>query len=483
MCSDSYKVFFSPAILMVYIASLVLAGCACCNTKDDDLFFADPALNSAMGISKEKAPQGKEEKAKAKAEAPVPDKTVWTLEDCVECAMKKNEKIKSIRAKRKAKDGEILEAWSDYLPTATFKYNRGNSNETGESSIYNISGKTLIWEGGKVKSQVKKMKSEKEMLKEEIRQEALSVIYEVKKHFYELLFRQYHVEAQRVGLESARANVRDVENRIKSEQAREVDMLGAKASVADSERELFEATNQYELTKKQLNYLMGRELNSELNPQGKLTFRQIPLRRSELGVKALSGNPQLKRLENAMEKTKFSKEAAHRRYFPNLYAVAFFEYRDTSKEYMIGPTGESEKLFQGRAYGIGAEVEIPLFRQIGIGYSQQKQAEQMMKSLEEDQKGAKREILYKIEEVCNKMEDSIHAINTAQMSIQYRDKMVEIVSRGMNEKIYQEKDLLEARKKQSDSQVFLMKSIMEYNIAQAQLDRLLGIVDTGIPNQ
>lgn len=475
---SSYKEFFHW-MGMLSLVCLMVCSCTSFEDKEESLTFAD---NATLKMVPEKAKDTAKAAKTEKKPEPVPadkvsmDKGVWSLQECIECALKNNEKIKSIRQKRKAKDGEVIEAWSDYLPNANFNYTHGNSNETGESDVWRISGKTMLWCSGKVKSNVKKINAEKEMLTEEMKQEVLDVVYNVKKTFYEVLFRLYHVDSKKIALETAKINVDDTSKLLQSGQAREVDLLGAKANVADAERELFEATNNYELTRKQLNHYMGRDLNAEMKPQGKLNFRQIPLYRDKLSSKALVSNPQIKRLEKAMDKARFSAEAAHRKNFPNFYATGMFEYRDTSKSYTLGT--EQEKLFQGRAYAIGAEIELPLFRPIGIGYGQKKQAEQMLKSLQEDEKSAKRDLTYNIEKICNKMEESIYSIHTAQMSLQYRDKTVENISKGMVEKVYQQKDLLEARKKQSETNVILMKSILEYNVSKLELDRVLGILDT-----
>ena len=377
-------------LCLILIPFVVLSGCVFKDIKDDP--FNDPAM-VASGEAQEKANKEKEAKEKApatkdakKSEAksvtPEPVKAPATLEECINFALRNNEKIKSIREKRGAKNGEIIEAWSDYLPNATFKYNHGRSNETGESDVWNISGKTLIWEGGKVQSKVNSIKAAKAMDNEDLKLEVLETIYQVKKAYYEALFRQYHVDSKRVALESAKVNSEDISTKLQNGQAREVDLLGSKAAVSDAEKELFEAVNEYELVKKHLNHVMGRDLNAEIKLTGKLTFQQIPLHRDKLIEKALAFNPNLKKLEKGIEKSNFSKQAAHRRNFPNLYCVAFYEYRDTEKEYNMGNT--KEKLFQGPAYGIGAEVELPLFRPMGIGYGQKKQAEQMMKSLQEE---------------------------------------------------------------------------------------------------
>lgn len=456
-------------IALLIMTAFLLNGCVIKPHKDDQLLEPSQKVKNSSKVEKD-------EPKKVMSEEDT--KVEWTLDECVKYSLKNNEKIKSLALKAKSKKGEMIEAWSDYLPTAHFKYVHGNSKETGESDIFNVSGKMLLWATGKVKSKVKKLKAEQAMLKQEKKEESLEVVYQVKKAFYELLFRQYDVEAKKQGLASSKAGEDDVATRMKNGQAREVDLLGAKASIAHSERELFQATNEYHLAKKRLNHVMGRPLDAEIKLVGELTFKQIPLYREKLIAKALAHNPKLKKLRKGLAKAKYSKEIAHRKNFPNFYLTAFWEYRDTTKEYdLTGGTGPGTKLFQGPAYGIGVEIELPLFRQIGISYGQKKKAKMMIRSLKAKHKNAKREIAYMVESICNKMDEAIRGIHSAKLNAQYRNKMVDVLAKGVDEKVYQRKDLIEGRKKQAEANSMLMKAILNYNVAKAELDKVLGIFD------
>lgn len=385
---------------------------------------------------------------------PVESKEKWSLRDCVLYAFQNNEGIRGLNARSQAQDGAIIEAWSAYLPTATVGYVRGNTPETGDIDYFNMSLRTLVWDSGKTKSRVRQIEAEQAILSEAARAEMMKVRYEIKSAYYELLHSQYLVQAHQAQLDSAK---------LSEGGARESDRLSSRVNVARAEQALFKANNAYVSAQQRLNNLMGRPLRAPLVPEGNLEFRQIPLHREKLVEKALAGNPVLKQLEKGIDKAYYAKEEARRNNYPDFHASAFLEYRDTDREVHL--VGRDDELYQGRAYGVGVEVTLPLFQGFGIAYGKGKQAEEMIANSQRSYEAARRRLAYEVEEICNRMEEAVRGIHASQIAVQYHQS---VLGGGRNETVSQTREF-------ANNQVELLGYIRDYNIAKADLERLLAL--------
>lgn len=474
---DSYRGFVTYRFVVGFVAIACLLTIGCVSSGSSSTVLTDDPDLLAQ-VSKEQAQvdnASRAEVVKVSAKVQKDPKSKWTLQECVAYACENNEKIKSLKAKKEALRGKIIEAWSGYLPAGQFKYAHSNTSEAGEADYYQIKGKTLLWDSGKTKSRVKKLEAEQKMFDEAKREEMLELAYRIKKSYFEMLYAQYQASAQKANLESAKSKAEALTGDVQRGVGRDVDALSARAALATAEQEALEGSNAYHMARQRMNHCMGRDLHAELELEGELSFRQIPLYRDKLAKKAMEFNPSLKQLEKIIAQAEFAKEEARRYNYPDFYATAFFEYRDTDKEFSF--TNGDDPIVKGRAYGFGVEVELPIFRGLGIAYGKSKYAKKMLKSAKEDYENAKREVSFEIEKTCNEMDEAIRGIYAGQINVEYYNKILNTIEMGLSQGTYQQKDVLEARRNSAGARAKLMKQVMLYNVAKARLDRILGLMD------
>ena len=468
---DSYRGLshhFTKWLVLMIIFGIV--GC----TTNRNVKMQSKTSEKQSKIAKEekslpiKAKMDTKKVSRLKVKAKMAENKKWTLQDCLKVALKHNEKIQSVKRKRVMKKGEIIEAWSAYLPTAKFEYYHGYAKETGELDFYSLHGRTLIWDTGKTYSKVKRLRAEKAYYKEAQREMELEIAYQVKKAYYELLFAKYLVSAKKAEHELAKRIAATTQKAVEGGESREVKLLEANADAAHKEQALFEVTNIYLLTKQRLNHYMGRQLDAPFEIAGELKPGLIPIRHNKLIARAMATNPQLKKMDLQLKAAKFKKEEARRLNYPDFYAKAFFEYRETDRDY--GYTGGYKRIFQGPSYGVGFEVELPLFQRFGIAAGRKRKAKAEIKSIQESQNNTRREIAYHIQKICTKMEEARRGIYAAQLTMEYHSKILEGVEQGKEQSGH-----LKAKKGLANARVKLMKYVLAYNVSKAQLDRILGL--------
>jgi len=235
-----------------------------------------------------------------------------TLDQCIALALKNNNLYKSQQHKYLASQARVRQAYAfpqpeislDYdLQPKLFKFKQPGESYIGINQSIEFPGRRYL--RGKIAGKESDMTAcELDLVRKEI-------IYNVKRSFYELLFKLEIQKYTEANLEMARNFFAKTQEKYDSGDTAKFEMLQAKVETARAGNQLEVSINQVKLATAQLNFFLAREKFQPLQVQGKLKAPLIEIDLQTALTLALASHPDIKKEQLAVKKeTLIQKQAA-----------------------------------------------------------------------------------------------------------------------------------------------------------------------------
>ncbi len=317
-----------------------------------------------------------------------------------------------------------------------------------------------------------------ELAIEQARSSKISLVSQVKQAFYAVLLAQEAYDVYKEVYDNAQKNFEDVEKKYNVGKASEFEYLRAKVNVNNSEPEVFSAENAIVLAIWQLKAIMGIDLNTELDVEGKLADYTEELLTSSLkntesnfenNTSLLQLRLQDEMLSHTIKMTKFQ-------YIPTLSASFAYNYM------AMGNTFD----MNWNPYSVVAlSLNIPIFDGFAKrnNIRQYKMTQDILRLNIED---TERNLNIALENYRDKMNTSVKRFTAAEATLEMAQK-----SYNISEKMYElgKATLVELNDAQlalTQAQLTMSQAIYQFMTNKAAIDELLGVeypVETTNDNQ
>ena len=307
-----------------------------------------------------------------------------------------------------------------------------------------------------------------ELAVEQARSSKISLVSQVKQSFYAVLLAKEAYEVYKEVYDNAQKNFEDIEKKYNVGKASEFEYLRAKVNVNNAEPEVYSAENAIVIAIWQLKAIMGIDLATELDVEGKLSDYTDELIASTLNANdtvSFENNTNLLQLRLQDEMLSRTIKMTKFQYIPTLSASFAYNYN------AMGNTFD----MSWNPYSVVAlSLNIPIFD----GFSKRNNIRQYKKTqdiLRLNIEDTERNLNIALENYRDKMNTSVKRYTAAEATLEMAQK-----SYNISEKMYElgKATLVELNDAQlalTQAQLTMSQAIYQYMTNKAAIDELMGV--------
>jgi len=298
--------------------------------------------NNTQAVSISTSKKAKKSKKVQEEQPPYTNEvhSVFTLENCINNAIKYNPGIQASIYNEEAYKTKITQAWANYFPSisAGLDVSRsgnkyiGGSPYGGEGNQYltmgyvpSVSANMLIFDFGKTKANADMAKRTYEAAQEGTKETINTIIYSIKSAYYNILFAQAQVHVYEDTVADYQLQLEQAWGFYRYGTKAKVDVVTAEYNLGKAKLNLVKAKNTLNVAKVQLSKIMGvpEYTNYELSDQ--LTLNLFDITEEEAIKSAFEVRPELIMAKKTADASKMKLRAARREFAPNLGAYGNYK--------------------------------------------------------------------------------------------------------------------------------------------------------------
>lgn len=315
------------------ILSLIVMSCFLLTSVNAVQAFSFKKNKNTQAVTLKKTK--KQKKNAETAEAPYTNEvhSVFTLNDCIENAIKYNPAIQASIFNEEAYKSQIGQAWANYFPSisAGLDVSRSGNKYIGGGPyggsmnqyltmgyVPSVSADMLIFDFGKTKATADMAKRMYEASQEDTKENINTIIYNIKSTYYNILFAQAQVQVYEDTVADYELQLNQAWGFYRYGTKPKVDVVTAEYNLGKAKLNLVKAKNVLAVAKVQLSRIMGvpEYTNYELSDQ--LTLNLFDITEEDAIKFAFDVRPELISAKKEADAAKMNLRAARREFTPNL---------------------------------------------------------------------------------------------------------------------------------------------------------------------
>ncbi|CUS78295.1 Outer membrane protein TolC [Candidatus Kryptonium thompsonii] len=418
---------------------------------------------------------------------------VLTLEDAVKIALENNNQVRTARLELIKSDEKLVEARSNLIPQITLSgsYSRylkkpvlflppdspfgrltGGVIEIGFDNSYiglvNLQMPIFSWS---VYAGINTANKGRLIAEQTYKSVALKTISDVKKAFYNVLLVKEAYKITKMRIELAEDNLKNVEKMYRQGIASEYDYINAQVQYQNLQPLLVQAENNLELAQNALKFLLGIDVNQEIDVVGEMNVDNFTEIDYTNALKELyENNPDIKQAEYQIELSRSLVSLELSGHLPALFLTGNLQYQAQANDFNFNRYRWIRTTF------IGLQLQIPIFRGFGTQaridqarVSLQQSTERLRfikQALENELKGT----IYKIEQSKKRIEAQKKAVELAELGYKIARKRFES---GVGTQL----EVSNAEVNFAQARLNYQQAIYDYLTALSDLERLIGKIN------
>ena len=318
------------------IISLAILSCFVMTSVDTvQAFSFKKNKNNTQAVSVSTTKHSKKSKKVQEEKPPYTNEvhSVFTLNDCIENAIKYNPAIQASIYNEEAYKTRIGQAWANFFPaiSAGLDVSRSGNNYTGGGPagvamsqyltmgyIPTVSASMMLFDFGKTKATADMAKRLYEASQEDTKEDINTIIYSIKATYYNILFAQAQVQVYKDTVADFELQLNQAWGFYKYGTKPKVDVVTAEYNLGKAKLNLVKAQNVLEVAKVQLSKIMGipEYTNYELSDQ--LTLNLFDVTEESAINTAFDVRPELIAAKKAADAANMNLRATRREFAPDL---------------------------------------------------------------------------------------------------------------------------------------------------------------------
>ena len=462
------------------IISLFILSCFVLTSVDavQAFSFKRKNKNNTQAVSVTKTKTTKKQKKAQEEQPPYTNEihSVFTLEDCINNAIKYNPSIWAAIYNSEAYKTKIGQAWASYFPSisAGLDVSRSGNKYIGGSPygragnqyytmgyIPTVSADMLLFDFGKTKASADMAKRMYEATQEDTKETINSVIYNIKSTYYNILFAQAQVRVYEDTVADYQLQLDQAWGFYRYGTKPKIDVVTAEYNLGKAKLNLVKAKNVLDVAQVQLSQIMGMPeyTNYELSDQ--LTLNLFDITEEDAIKTAYEVRPELIMAKKSADAAKLNLRAARREFAPDL------------------------GLYGSYGNGIGNEYNLQS-GQIGVslGYNglnilklkkQVDQARAEYKKANAEYEDTKHSVYYNVKKDYMELQTAIESIVIAKLALdQAKEQYRQVTGRykaGVGDAI----ELKDGENTYLNARLDFYNAMLNYNTIAAELEKEIGL--------
>jgi outer membrane protein len=404
-------------------------------------------------------------------------------DECIEIALARNKRIKAVLFDKENARGVVTESLSEALPKidVTGDYTRldetpsvnfgGTSIPLGSANNYALTGRLSqpLFRGGSISAGIRAAKLYACMTDENIRTVVQSVIFDVRKTYYDVLLARELLEVGEEAVALSRRHVTAVQNRRQQGVASDYDVLRAKVEVSNYEAEMIQARNRLHLLKTSLYKLMGASQESRIELTGELRYEPLETSIEEAVQKAFADRPELLQAELQHRLYREKLIAAKAKRWPQL--DLFFE-----ENYARPDPHDSTRPSWDDSWTAGATMSFPLFDGLSTrGKIRQAKADLAKSRVElADSEEA---VLLEVTQAALNIRDAESFVQSQQANVDRAAQGLKLVQAGYREGVNTDLEVRDARQALLRAKALYHQAAHQHKVAVLGFEKATGSLE------
>ena len=433
------------------------------------------SINSAFAIQNVK----KSRKQKAVQETPLYSNevhSVFTLEDCINNAIKYNPDIRASIYNDEAYKTQIGQAWANYFPSisAGLEASRSGNKYTGGGPmgfsmkqystmgyVPTVSADMLLFDFGKTKANADMAKRAYEASREDTKETINTVIYSIKSAYYNILFAQAQVQVYEDTVADYELQLSQAQGFYRYGTKPKLDVVTAEYNLGKAKLNLVSAKNTLNVAIIELSKIMGMPeyTNYELSDQ--LTLNLFDTTEEAAIKTAMDVRPELVAAKKSADAAKMNLRAARREFAPDIGLHGSYTNG-------IGHEYDSKSAQVGVGLSYSALNILKLKKQVDQARAEYKKAIAQYED-------TRNEVYYNVRKSYMDLETDREAIVIAKLALdQAKEQYRQVTGRykaGVGDAI----ELKDGENTYLNARLDLYNAMLNYNTTAASLEREIGL--------
>jgi len=407
------------------------------------------------------------------------------LEDCIAVAIENNFNIKILRTREEQRKWELNNARAQYLPTASWYgtfYNlkghflAGSVIPAKVDETPFISNFLLTWpifDGSFTIFSVKSKRNLYGAAKKDVEFTQEDVLKNTVTAYYSVLGYKLGIEVLTQNLHESEAQLEINKQNLGAGIGTKFDVLRAEAEVARAQQRLTESYNLYRQSQANLANILGIEVVAAVYPKeddvSMHTLVDKDLDICQLSNMAVQSRPDLEALRLKIKALEYQKKTYYAGFLPNLYGYGG-----------LGNVGTNDRGFSPLNNQMGAVVNWPLGKNLGFNeYTQFKTFDAKICEAKLELINRNRGIEQNIIKAYYEAKTAKERVDSARQQVESADESLRLAFLRLESGIGIYVDVLQSQSAKVDAKINLIRAIIDYNVAQANLLFEMGAISPG----
>ena len=293
----------------------------------------------------------------------------WTLQECLDYAYQNNIQVRQSRNNQLSGIEDIKQAKAALFPSlvasTTQSYTNYPSSEVTDNNsytgTYGITAGMTIFEGGKLRTEVKRQKVQNQMDALSVEESVNDIRIAIVQAYMQCLYAADAVRINRSTAEASKAQRDRAEEMLRAGSISRVDFAQLQSQYSSDEYQVVVASSTLDNYKLQLKQLLELDIMEEMNPavpgvKEENVLKALPPK-NEVYETALKVMPQIRRGELGIEAAKLEEKSARAGFFPSISLSA-----SVGTGHMSNNDFESGSQIWNRFNeNVGLTLNIPIF--------------------------------------------------------------------------------------------------------------------------
>ena len=397
---------------------------------------------------------------------------IISIDDCIKAALANNPSIRSAISDAEIYKTKIGQAWSAYFPTlgASVGYSRNDMLVTNfkfpaqtynQYQMPNITANLLLFDFGKTKAKADIAKKTYEASKDNIQTSINEVVYSVKEAYYNLLFsiQQEHVydstvKAYETHLAQAQAFY-NIGTRPK------IDVITAEYNLGNAKLNYIKAKNTIDMAYAQLNNAMGLPEYANYDVNDKFDSKAYSLSFDDAIQKAYETRPEYLAAKKKADASKLLIRSSKRAFAPDINAFGSY-------------TSGGKSAADDYGYQFGAQLQYTTTN-LYLLKKQVEEARATYKKDAADLEKTRQNVYLEVKQAYIQLNNAKESVPVARLSMQNAEEQYNLASGRYKVGLGDVIELKDAETTYRNAQLDYYNSLLNYNIAAANLERVVGV--------
>lgn len=415
------------------------------------------------------------------------EKLKLTLEKSVELALKQNPQHLATGQRVDAARSGVREAVSAFFPSLNGQGQRTLNEKVMELEFpsmvpgeppqrveidftrdyqFTFALSMPLYTGGQLVSGYKQADYNLKSSKQELRQSRQSTVFNTKQAFFGILLAEHFAEVALGSVKDAEDFYENVKIQYEVGMASQFDLLRSEVRLANLQPQLIKAKNNLEIAKLNLKTILGLDLSSEIETEGKLEYISSEIDLEECIAKALSNRPELKQLSFQKRIAGEGLKMARASGLPSVALSGQYNYWADQLNF-------KEDTWQNY-YSLNLVLSIPVFNGLSSSAKAAK-SKAAIKELELTQEGLIEMLKFEVMQAVLKIKEAEQSLLSQEKNVEQAQESLRIAELNYNEGLVTILDVQQAQTALAQAKTNYSQALYDYAVARAELDKATGV--------